>query len=173
MRRLLSFAVVVVALAATAALSMAAGSSSSSSAPKLRAWGTNATSAAAKMPAPPASAKRLVFFTRQVRSAAVDVGSAGPSAGDSFIFEEQVFDQSHMRVGRDSVACTNRIRSVGCNGTLFVTGRGTITIDSATYGPNVFAVVGGTGEFFGARGELHVRNTSDTTSRLTFFLMRH
>jgi hypothetical protein len=162
------FGVVSVALAAMAAFAMAAGSSSP--APNLRAWGMG-TDSTVRPGAVADDMHRLVVYTRTLRVAFVDVGAAGESPGDSFMFEDRVRNRARtMVIGRDSVACTFRIRSVACDGTIFLAGRGTITIGGATYGPNVFAITGGTGEFARAAGELHVTDVSDTTSRLVFLL---
>jgi hypothetical protein len=171
MRKLVLFVVAAMALAATAALAIAAGSSSSQ--PTFHGWNSTARSAAESASAPPAGSHRIVVIEQEVRSAFVDVGAAGESPGDSFIFEGRLWNAGRTRVvGRDSGQCTIRIRSFHCNATAFLMGRGTITIDGATFGPDLYAIVGGTGHFAGAGGELRVREAPHNMSRLTFYLVR-
>jgi hypothetical protein len=107
----------------------------------------------------------------------LDLGSAGPSLGDQFVFSSDL--TAHGRaVGHTGVTCT--LTSVArdesqCVGTAWLDGRGQITITGLVAGqPDVFEfpITGGTGAFVGASGRLVVREVSENPTRelLTFFL---
>jgi hypothetical protein len=127
----------------------------------------------------------LHLIARTVDSADLDLGKQGPSLGDQFIFTDDVF-QNGKRVGEDHGTCTiTRITGTGpstvittpCLVTL-VLPRGQVTVQgAATFteqgptGPFTVAVTGGTGSYKTARGEVGVRQISNTDTELTVRLI--
>jgi hypothetical protein len=168
MRRIVPFTLAAIVLAAIAAVAMAAGSSSAD--PSLKVWG--AADAGAGQMAKPRNAHRLVVFSTEDRAEFVDVGAAGESAGDMFIFEGRAFNRpgGHV-IGRLSVSCQLRLTTVACNGTLHLRDRGSIQLDGVSFGPaEVYPITGGTGKFAGAGGQLRVSQGPGGFDRLAFWL---
>ena len=104
----------------------------------------------------------------------VDVGKAGDSLGDAFIFTSAL-TRHGKAVGHTGVVCTLTSVDRGevqCVGTARLPG-GQITIQGLLAGePEVFsfAITGGTGHYEGADGTLVVKELSDTQELLTFHL---
>lgn len=104
----------------------------------------------------------------------VDVGAAGDSLGDAFIFTSNL-TRHGKAYGHTGVVCTLTSVARGevqCVGTARLPG-GQITIQGLLAGePTVFAfpITGGTGQFEGAEGTLVVKELSDTQEVLTFHL---
>ena len=109
------------------------------------------------------------------REALVDVGPAGDSAGDFFIFEERVFDRSGTDlVGRDAVRCELGLRTFTCEATLRLNGKGSIRVAGTLFNErdNVFPVTGGTDAYQGVGGQLTVFELSGGRAALVFHLIR-
>jgi hypothetical protein len=104
----------------------------------------------------------------------VDVGTEGFSLGDEFVFSSTL-RKGGKDVGRAGVVCTFTSverEEAQCNATATFSG-GQIAVQGLIAGePESFVlpVTGGSGEFEGADGELHVRQVSDTREILTFHL---
>ncbi len=108
----------------------------------------------------------------------VDVGKKGPTPGDTFMFVEQLTDESDDSVvGKSNIACTMHIGSWAiCTGTFNITGRGEIVGQGLVpfgQGGSSFdvPVTGGTGEFANVRGEVHIEPISETEERHTLELI--
>ena len=103
-------------------------------------------------------------------------GTTAPKLGDGFALSDNLYRKDKL-VGYDGVSCTfvslERML-VHCTGALVLTGRGQITIQGLISEPEEFtvAVTGGTDEFLGATGQLHVKNMDPqrNESRLTITL---
>jgi hypothetical protein len=105
------------------------------------------------------SANALSFVTKQQSFAQIDVGKKGFSVGDSFIFVEQLLANGKT-VGHDRILCTHvantRANGELCSGSVVLAG-GTIQLAGlSSEGPFTVAVVGGTGDYAGARGTARV-----------------
>ena len=108
------------------------------------------------------------------REALVDVGPAGDSAGDFFIFEERVFDRSGTTlVGRDAVRCELGVRTFSCEAAVRVNGKGTLKVDGTLFNDrdNVYAVTGGTDAYQGVGGQVTVFDLSGGRAALVFHLI--
>jgi hypothetical protein len=92
----------------------------------------------------------------------VDIGEAGSSPGDMFVFENELRNRADTKtLGRFAGVCTNLVSPglVSCRGTLELA-RGTIEVaalvDFAAGGPIVAAVTGGTERFKTAHGQMRL-----------------
>jgi hypothetical protein len=106
----------------------------------------------------------------QTRQTSVDLGKKGFSPGDEFMFTSLLKSLDGKRVvGHTSVVCTAVLQNMAdCNGTGWLPG-GTVRVGQ-TLGdePNsVLAIVGGTGRYRGAGGQVftHPLNKEGTRSR--------
>jgi hypothetical protein len=96
------------------------------------------------------------------KSAFVDVGEAGSSPGDLFVFENELRNRADTRtLGRFAGVCTNLVSPglVSCRGTLELA-EGTVEVaalvDFAAGGPIVAAVTGGTKRYKTAHGQMRL-----------------
>lgn len=109
----------------------------------------------------------------------VDVGPQGMSPGDMLVmnydFYEPGSEAAGQEVGSAAIVCTFTQRVLHCNASHRIDARGDIEIQSRNEAPDevVGAIVGGTGEFLGARGDVVVNfpdgvpgNRIDVTHRL-------
>jgi hypothetical protein len=105
------------------------------------------------------------------RSAFVDVGDAGDSPGDYFLFESDLKTPDGSRtVGRDSGKCMLAIRTFVCDATASFFHRGKIQVAGAffTESDARIPIVGGTGEFRDAGGTVTVKDLPSGNTLLTF-----
>jgi hypothetical protein len=119
----------------------------------------------------------LRFRAKTTEQTFLDLGEKGESLGDQFIFHD-VLRQAGERVGHDGGVCT--LTSVDqsqaqCLVTAWLA-EGQITIqglivESGEFPARfVFAVTGGTGQYVGASGEVHVIQKSETLARIIVHL---
>jgi hypothetical protein len=129
----------------------------------------------------------LRLVATQIQSESVDVGTAGPSLGDEFVFSERL-TRHGREVGESGVVCTivqllppYEVTTLQCIGTLKLR-RGQITLQGLIEvqgmddpGPFKVAITGGTGAFSGAGGSALVRNVTPTRSiyKLRFDSSKH
>lgn len=162
---------VATASAAVAAAAMVAGTAATGTANTAPTSWPRTTGAAAAAPNI-TGAQVLRFESTTVHSKAVKAGSHfGP--GSYVVFEDVLRNGSGQTVGSDAVRCTANFTAFMCDGTAFVGNRGTITIYGAVHqtGAQLYAITGGTGDFRNARGQLQVRELSNTKAELTFMLL--
>lgn len=151
-------AVLVVGIVAWTAL---ASGSSSSPVRHDTSWPVAAAPGAAKAAAQAARAAGSdMIRVREVtvRGRDIDVGRAGESPGDYFVFESRLTHKG-VQVGRDSVRCMLGIRTFTCEGTFLMAGRGKIAVAGTLFSDGSdfrLPVIGGTGAFKGARGQMTV-----------------
>jgi hypothetical protein len=122
----------------------------------------------------------LRIVGRTTEQSFLDLGEAGPSLGDEFIFRD-VLKRDGERVGHDGGVCTVTSTTTGAQGefqcvvTLWLP-EGQITTQALVVmseeSPVTFdvAVTGGTGRYEEADGEAHVTEVSETVARLTIHL---
>jgi hypothetical protein len=112
----------------------------------------------------------VAVIEKERRSAFVDVGDPGDSAGDYFLFESDLLNNSGDVVGRDSVKCTLGVRTFICDATGTLFHRGKLTAYGAFFGENDarLAITGGTGAFKEAGGQVTVADQADGTTLLVF-----
>ncbi len=112
-----------------------------------------------------AQAETLTVVERAVGNATpVHGGTARDNVGDILTFANQVFDAGNVKhLGSDQGFCVRLVvgRSYECHWTLLLAG-GQIVVDGPFYddADSMLAVVGGTGAYSGARGQmkLHARD---------------
>lgn len=136
--------------------------------------GQDAQRLAAARAALPREGVTRVFIAKLVREAEVDVGEEGESAGDFFVFEEDLFETSGRPTGSDSVRCELRVQTFACEGTIWVKGKGKIEIGGALFTENdlTVPVTGGTGVYEGIGGTLRVLDLDGGDTALIFHLVR-
>jgi hypothetical protein len=115
-------------------------------------------------PAGAAETKTLTYVERATSDTVTDLGEKGDSAGDLLTFANEIFDEHNEKaVGHDNGWCirTAAGKSWECYWTLTLEG-GQLSVAGPFLdaGDSVLAVTGGTGKYYGARGEmkLHSRN---------------
>lgn len=115
-----------------------------------------------------AFASDLQFVERATTDVVTDIGETGDSVGDILTFANEVYDAANaQKVGTDSGYCIRTVagQQWDCYWTLYLDG-GQIVVHGPFYdaADSVMAIIGGTGEFVGARGQmkLHARNAEGT-----------
>jgi allene oxide cyclase len=115
-----------------------------------------------------AFAEELHVVERVSNQSVTDTGETGDSVGDILTFSNEVYDDANeQKVGRDSGYCIRTIvgQQWDCYWTLYLDG-GQIVVHGPFYdvGDSVMAIIGGTGEYAGAGGEmkLSARNSEAT-----------
>ena len=118
----------------------------------------------------------LRFRAKTTEQTFIDAGEKGDSLGDQFIFHD-VLRQGGERVGHDGGVCT--VTSVEGHAQCLVTAwlpagqitvQGLIVETGQTPERFVLAVTGGTGQYEGASGEVHVIEQSETQARIIVHL---
>jgi hypothetical protein len=111
--------------------------------------------AAAAVAAQGNSTSTLAYTTKQHAFTQVDSGKKGFSIGDAFIFSEQLL-QNGKEVGYDHIVCTHAANwpssAENCTGTVVLANGSLELAGLSTRGPFTVAVLGGTGNYAGARG---------------------
>jgi allene oxide cyclase len=181
MRKRSLLAITVVLLAGgVAAMSISSAAAPSSS--RQRGWAKpSASNAAAATAAAEAAAKakdvtRLVLIERFVEETLVDVPPVGQdNPGDSFLFTGDLFTPGGRPVGHDQVRCTLMFRQeIFCEASAVLSGRDEIVVEGVIGAEQrpVLAVVGGTGRFRNARGQVFILpGATEEETRLVFALL--
>jgi hypothetical protein len=104
----------------------------------------------------------------------VDLGDEGESLGDQFLFTSKLL-KGGDEVGHDAVVCTIvslERKEAQCVATAwFSDGQITAQVLVAfTEDPPAVPITGGSGEYKGAEGEIHIRPVTETKEILTFRL---
>jgi len=102
----------------------------------------------------------------------VDIGESGDSPGDMFVFDQPLLDSHGNNIGNNSGVClrTRVGHSLQCQWTLTMEG-GTIQVAGREFdqGASDIAIVGGTGEYSGIRGQMESVNNDDGTFTQTLY----
>lgn len=119
------------------------------------------------------------LVSQLVDSADLDLGKAGFSLGDQFVFADHLYEDDEL-VGTDHGACTvthieesDKEATVQCVATIVLDDRGQITLQGAvTFSESddtptfTVAITGGTDEFSDATGEVEIHEISAEKSEL-------
>jgi hypothetical protein len=182
MRKKSLLAITVVLLLAVGVAAMSVSSAAAPSSSRQRGWAKPSSSnAAAATTAAEAAAKakdvtRLVLIARFVEETLVDVPPVGQdNVGDSFLFTEDLFTPAGRAVGHDQVRCTLMFRQeIFCEASAVLNGRDEIVAEGVIGAEQrpVLAVVGGTGRFRNARGQVFILpGATEEETRLVFALL--
>ena len=184
MRKKSLLAITVVLLLAVGVAAMSVGSAAAPSSARQRGWAKpSASDAAAATAAAEAAAKaehvtRLVLIARFVEQTFINAPPAAQdnNPGDTILFTEDLRTPGGRRVGHDQVRCTLMFRQESfCEASAVLRGRGQIVAEGVfafTRPRPVLAVVGGTGEFRNARGQLFILpGPTEEETRLVFALL--
>ncbi|QEX17344.1 hypothetical protein FRZ44_26420 [Hypericibacter terrae] len=115
----------------------------------------------------PASAfqtESATYVERATTDAVTDLGAKGDSVGDLLTFANEIYDEHNKKlVGHDNGWCIRTVVGAAweCYWTLELEdGQLSVAGPYLDAGDSVLAVTGGTGRYYGARGEmkLHARN---------------
>ncbi len=115
----------------------------------------------------------LTVIEHEVRTAGVDVGDPGDSPGDMFVFESRLRDpQTGHTVGWDSGHCSIIVRTFACEATATFNHQGKIVVSGSFFDEQDFslAIVGGTGRYHDAAGQLLVLDLPSGDTKLGFLL---
>lgn len=163
MRKKTLLAITVVLLLAAGVAAMSVSSAAAPNASRLRGWPkpSATTAAAAEAAGKAKDVTRLVLIVRSVDEFQVDVPPEGEeNPGDSALVTEDAFTPTGRRVGHNQVRFTVMFRQEDfVEATFVLQGRGQIVVEGAfsfTEQRPALAVVGGTGEFRNARGQMFV-----------------
>jgi hypothetical protein len=115
---------------------------------------------------------RIDAVDRVTSAVIADVGTAGDSPGDIRTSHDGLFSSGKL-VGRVQGECVRVLPRKGsweCGWTVKILGKGSLTVEGPLFdGANtVLAVTGGTGTYLAARGQLILRQTSETRWALRF-----
>jgi allene oxide cyclase len=124
-----------------------------------------------------AASNTVIHVVEHYKNVIVDIGPNGDSMGDLNPFSDPIYDATNKtKIGSESGSCIRTI--VGklweCNWTVFLK-RGQISVEGPSYDDSansVLAIIGGTGIYSNARGELKVHglNKAGTLADYTFYL---
>ena len=123
------------------------------------------------------AAERLIVVEHPINETTVDIGPKGDSVGDVLSFLNPVFDQANKtQIGTDQGFCIRTAvgKSWECNFTMLLKD-GQITVEGPfkDAGDSLFTVIGGTGKYAGAKGQmtLHVRTGKPEAYDFTYELL--
>lgn len=124
------------------------------------------------------SSTTLKVVERATTDAVTDVGDEGDSVGDILTFANDVYDETNTdKIGTDNGYCVRTVvgESWQCYWSLTVKD-GQIMIQGPFYdaGDSAMAIIGGTGGYANARGQmsLHARNAEGSEYDFTYEIMR-
>jgi len=180
MRKKSLLAVAIVLLLGVGVAAMTVSSAAAPRSSRLHGWAkpsaSHAAAATAAAEAATKDATRLVLIARFVEETLVDVPPVDQeNPGDSFLFTEDLFTPAGRPVGHDQVRCTLMFRQeVFCEASAVLTGRGEIVVEGVIGAEQrpALAVVGGTGQFRNARGQVFILpGATPEETRLVFALL--
>lgn len=147
---------------------------------KLRLTALAATTACLVCPtffaAPAAAGEMITVVERATSDTVIDNGAAGDSAGDLLTFSNQVYDAANQNlVGSDNGWCIRTVAGQAWECVFTVSlEKGQISIEGPFYdvGDSVMSILGGTGDYNAASGEmkLHARNAQGSEYDFVFSL---
>jgi allene oxide cyclase len=134
-----------------------------------------ATLALAAVPA--SSAERIEVVERALTDATLDLGKKGDSVGDLLTWGNPIYDADNkLQIGTDQGYCVRVVvgKSWECTWTNLLKD-GQIMVEGPFYDDkdSLFAIIGGTGKYAGARGsmKLHARDAKATSYTFVFDLL--
>jgi hypothetical protein len=133
--------------------------------------------ALAVVAAPASAAERIEVVEQALTDATLDLGAKGDSVGDLLTWGNPIFDAANKtQIGTDQGYCVRVVvgKSWECTWTtLFKDGQ--IMVEGPFYDDkdSIFAIIGGTGKYAGARGsmKLHARDAKATSYQFIFELL--
>jgi hypothetical protein len=184
MRKKSVLAISVVLLLAAGVAAMSVSSAAAPSAARPRVWPKSsaahaaAATAAAKAAAKAKHATRLVLILRLVDAREFDGPPVAESPGDTTLATFDAFTPGGRRVGHTEARSTSMFRDeLFAEVTILLDGRGQILVEGIAGPPDtdpqpVLAVVGGTGEFRNARGQVfRLPGPTPDETKLVFALL--
>jgi hypothetical protein len=129
------------------------------------------------LPVATLAAERIEVVERALTDATLDLGAKGDSVGDLLTWGNPIFDAANKtQIGTDQGYCVRVVvgKSWECTWTtLFKDGQ--IMVEGPFYDDkdSIFAIIGGTGKYAGARGsmKLHARDAKASSYQFIFELL--
>lgn len=129
------------------------------------------------VPAAGMAAERIEVVERALTDATLDLGAKGDSVGDLLTWGNPLFDAANKtQIGTDQGYCVRVVvgKSWECTWTNLLKD-GQIMVEGPFYDDkdSLFAIIGGTGKYAGARGsmKLHARDAKATSYTFVFELL--
>jgi allene oxide cyclase len=133
--------------------------------------------AAALLALPALAVEQIKVVERALTDTTTDLGAKGDSVGDLLTWANPIFDAANKtQLGTDQGFCVRVAvgKSWECNWTTVLKG-GQITVEGPFMdaGDSTLTVIGGTGQYAGAKGtmKLHSRDAKSTSYDFTFDLL--
>jgi hypothetical protein len=129
------------------------------------------------------SGREIKLFAKTVQNEDIDLGTKGISLGDQFVFSDDLSrEKGSEKIGFDGGVCTlvrldqKTSATAQCEVTLWlkggqIAGQGLVTFSDEATPTFVVPITGGSGAYKAARGEVKVKELSDTDSILTVSLL--
>ncbi len=122
--------------------------------------------------APALADETIVVIEHATSDATVDLGDEGDSVGDTLTFANDLYDEDDAnKVGTDEGSCIRTVvgKSWHCNWTVYLDG-GQIVVQGPfkDSGDSTLAIVGGTGDYANASGEMKLEANGEAGYRFTF-----
>jgi hypothetical protein len=115
----------------------------------------------------------IMLTEKTVSEQFLDLGDEGEGAGDQFVFKGDLTDADGADAGHSMGHCVLvSADGIQCTGTLALE-HGTMSVAGGGIGDGdkfAVAIVGGTGDYRGATGELEVKHIDGETAELTVHL---
>ena len=169
----------IVSIAGGAAVALAvsgialAGGSSGAGKPAVGPWGRGLVSSHPSVATKPAGAKSVSYYIVAVtqQTAFIDADDSGSATpGDYTVFTDILYDHAHQQVGQDHAQCTINYRAEVCHGTFTLYGSDISVYGTITDTSEALAVTGGTGSYFGEKGEADITGGGESSTDFTITL---
>jgi hypothetical protein len=119
-----------------------------------------------------AEMEQFTLVERAASDAVVDNGAEGDSAGDILAFANEMYDEANeTKVGTNNGYCIRTVVGVGWECTFSVAlADGQLNVEGPFLesGDSVMSVIGGTGKYSGASGEMGLQLHDDTGTAYDF-----
>lgn len=136
-----------------------------------------ASALVATLPVATLAAERIEVVERALTDATLDLGAKGDSVGDLLTWGNPIFDAANKtQIGTDQGYCVRVVvgKSWECTWTTLLKD-GQIMVEGPFYDDkdSIFAIIGGTGKYAGARGsmKLHARDAKASSYQFIFELL--
>jgi hypothetical protein len=123
-----------------------------------------------------AGSMNINVVERVATESMLDLGDKGDTAGDILIFVNEIYDEANkVKVGSDNGFCVRTVPGKAWECSFSVTLADGQIMNEGVFSDDkdsVFAVIGGTGKYMNARGQVqfHVRNKEQTENDLKYSL---
>ena len=122
--------------------------------------------------APAAAKESIVVIEHASNETVVDLADEGDTVGDTLVFSNELYDADDANVvGSNSGSCTRTVVGKAWECTWSNTlEKGTISAQGTFYdtGDGTFSIIGGTGDYSGATGEMKLKKHNEEGTEYEF-----